>query len=150
MDQIYGISTQDPVAACATALSYWVFNSRDRKNTPAKGLKKWDYFRSSVQNSALGARTIDDYLNELCVRLLAELRPQMLGFLVQAEGFSNWYELVADTCQKAGCLESDILDYLREKAFIVDGLCRLRSESDWRGRNEDDAIDVDFTLPKAA
>lgn len=70
--------------AISAALTYWVFRCRDKQKSPAMGLKTWEYLQSSVKNSAIPARTLEDYLENLAGKLVTpHLKPKELTFILQ-------------------------------------------------------------------
>lgn len=67
---LYGIpGTNDPATAYAAAITYWVFSCRDKKRSRASGLDKWSRLQTCIQNAAIPAQTIDQYIAQLAERL---------------------------------------------------------------------------------
>lgn len=152
MSTFYGISqTRDRSYGVAACLTYWVFKCRDRKKSPAMGTKTWSYLESSIRNCAEISTTLEDYLQKLCDKLLAQLRPVELTKIInptqrilrvnedateikelpidQQLIFMGWLDLLEDIKQD-GFTEWDVLELLRTKAGIIQVLCRLRFEED--------------------
>lgn len=70
---------RDMAYGAASALSYWAFLCRDRNKSPAKGFEVWRYLDKAIRQSAFPALSIEDYLAELCRRLVVcDLRPAVL------------------------------------------------------------------------
>lgn len=70
---LYGIrGCSDPATAYISSVTYWVFSCRDTNSTPAKGLEKWSYLGSAIQQSATVSETIDQYQANLADRLKAK------------------------------------------------------------------------------
>jgi hypothetical protein len=70
MEMLYGIrGCTDPATAYISSLTYWVFSCRDRNATPAKGLDKWVYLGSAIQQSAVRSQSLADYQSALADRL---------------------------------------------------------------------------------
>lgn len=69
---LYGIrSCSDPAVAYLSAITYWVFSCRDRNTTPAKGLDKWSFLGSAIEQSAVKSQSVDDYISLLAAKLKA-------------------------------------------------------------------------------
>ena len=86
--QFYGISNaSDRYYGAATALTYSVFKSRDRKNSPVqkKKLIVWTILGSRILAAANGADSIEDYLQLLCEGLKSWLNPKELARVVNPE-----------------------------------------------------------------
>ena len=147
----FGIrEARDSAYGCAAALSYWVFRCRDKSKSPAMGTATWTFFESSIQNSAEISTTIEDYLQNLCDKLLAHLRPKELIWVVQPNqiivrvantgeiqemkadqdlALYSWQEMI-QAIAPDGFNEWDVLELCRTKAAIIQVLCRLRFEQD--------------------
>lgn len=147
----YGINqARDRSYGVAACLTYWVFKCRDRKRSPSMGTKTWTYLESSIRNCAEISTTLEDYLQRLCDKLLAQLRPIELTKIVNPDQrifrinqdeeiqeintdkylqFVGWLDLLEDIKQD-GFTEWDVLELLRTKAGIIQVLCRLRFEED--------------------
>jgi hypothetical protein len=147
----FGIrEARDSAYGCAAALSYWVFRCRDKSRSPAMGTGTWTFFESSIQNSAEISTTIEDYLQNLCDKLLAHLRPKELIWVVQPNqiivrvantgeiqemkadqdlALYSWQEMI-QAIAPDGFNEWDVLELCRTKAAIIQVLCRLRFEQD--------------------
>lgn len=70
---------RDMAYGAAAVLSYWAFLCRDRNQSPAKGFEVWRYFDKAIRQSAFPALSLEDYLAELCKRLVVhDLRPAVL------------------------------------------------------------------------
>jgi len=166
---MFGIQTEDKATAIAAALSYWVFRCRDRAQTPAMGVKTWEYLQSSIANAAIPSRTVDDYLENLCKKLvISSLRPQQLAWIIQPNvavlqavrnedgslgeikefkndqehPFIGWQHLLNDL-KREGITERHIVGLCREKPHIVATYVRVRYEEDKQiGKAEEEAIDV--------
>jgi hypothetical protein len=70
---LYGIrGCSDSATAYISSVTYWVFSCRDINTTPAKGLEKWNYLGSAIEQSAVTAQTIDQYMSNLASRLKAK------------------------------------------------------------------------------
>lgn len=70
---LYGIrGCGDPATAYISSVTYWVFSCRDISTTPAKGLEKWNYLGSAIQQAATVAETIEQYQANLADRLKAK------------------------------------------------------------------------------
>lgn len=70
---LYGIrGCSDPATAFISSVSYWVFSCRCISTTPAKGLEKWNYLGSAIQQAATVAETIEQYQANLADRLKAK------------------------------------------------------------------------------
>ncbi|MFQ3637882.1 MAG: hypothetical protein SNJ57_18820 [Cyanobacteriota bacterium] len=78
---------RDRAYGAAAALSYWAFLCRDRNQSPAKGFEVWRYLDKAIRQSAFPALSLEDYLAELCKRLVVpNLRPAVLTHkIVQPE-----------------------------------------------------------------
>jgi hypothetical protein len=69
---LYGIrGCTDPPTAFISSVTYWVFSCRDNSITPAKGLDKWNYLGSAIEQSGMRAESIEDYIANLASRLKA-------------------------------------------------------------------------------
>lgn len=174
MTRIYGIpSVSDPTTAIAASLTYWVFRCRDRDKSPAMGLKTWEYLQSSIRNAAIPSRDVDDYLQNLCNKLIvAHLRPAELTWILQPEQvvlrarrnpdgtlgdiqeresdqvlvFTGWQDLLEEL-KPQGITDRHILKLCREKPHIIATYCRVRFEED-RALGKDtpvEAIEVEAT-----
>lgn len=141
-DHLYGVSA---------ALTYWVFKCRDRRKSPAMGTKTWTYLESSIRNCAEISSTLEDYLQRLADKLMAQLRPVELTKIIQPQQrilrvnqdgseileidadqqliFSGWLDLV-EAIAPDGFTEWDVLELCRTKAGIIQVICRLRFEED--------------------
>ena len=70
---LYGIrGCTDPATAYISSVTYWVFSCRDTATTPAKGLEKWNYLGSAIQQAATVAESIEQYQSNLAGRLKAK------------------------------------------------------------------------------
>jgi hypothetical protein len=148
----YGIpQTRDRSYGAAAALTYWVFKCRDRRRSPAIGIKTWTFLESSIRNSAEISSTLEDYLQQLCDKLFSQLRPVELTKIIQPQQrilrvnqdaseikelpvdqnlvFMGWLDLIADIALY-GFTEWDLLELCRTKAGIIQVLCRLKFEED--------------------
>lgn len=66
----YGIrGCTDPATAYISSVTYWVFSCRDLNTTPAKGLDKWSFLGSAIEQSAVVAQSIEEYQSNLASRL---------------------------------------------------------------------------------
>ncbi len=162
----YGIpQTRDRSYGAVAALTYWVFKCRDRRKSPAMGIKTWTFLESSIRNSAEISSTLEDYLQRLCDKLFSQLRPVELTKIIQPQQrilrvnldateikelpidqnlvFMGWLDLVADIAPH-GFSEWDLLELCRTKAGIIQVLCRLKFEEDRALRMDEpeDAIEV--------
>lgn len=153
---MFGIKTEDKTTAIASALTYWVFRCRDRAKTPAMGVKTWEYLQSSITNAAIPARSVDDYLEGLCKKLVvSNLRPKQLSWVVKpsivilqaekdSEGnlgeikelqsqqentFISWQQLLSDL-RREGITDRHIVKLCREKPHIINTYVRVRFEED--------------------
>lgn len=152
MARIFGISqVKDKCYATATALSYWVFRCRDKKQSPAMGTKTWTYLESSIRNSAEISTCLEEYLQHLSDKLASHLRPGELSWILQPKqrivrinedlseikelqkdevlAFQGWRDLL-DAIAPDGFSEWDVLELCRTKPTIIQVLCRLRFEED--------------------
>jgi hypothetical protein len=150
--RIFGIpQAKDKCYATAVALSYWAFRCRDRSKSPAMGTKTWTYLESSIQNSAQVSTCLEDYLQNLCNKLISHLRPAELTYILQPEQviyrvnkdgseiqqrdqdqdlvFMGWGDLL-EAIAPDGFSEWDVLELCRTRASIIQVLCRLRFEED--------------------
>lgn len=164
----FGIKdAKDSCYGCATALAYWVFRCRDKSKSPAMGTATWTYFESSIQNSAEISTTIEDFLQYLANKLISNLRPKELIWIVQPtekivrinevgeilelesdqniDSFYSWQNML-EAIKPDGFSEWDVLELLRTKASIIQVLARLRFEQDralGKETIEDDFITVE-------
>lgn len=70
---LYGIrGCTDPATAYISSITYWIFSCRDRNTTPAKGLDKWTYLGSAIQQAATTASDLEQYQANLADRLKAK------------------------------------------------------------------------------
>ena len=83
--RLYGIpQVEDKKIALSAALSYWVFRCRDKQKSPAMGLKTWEFLQSSIKNSAIPSKSLEDYLENLSTKLvIAHLKPKEFTAIVQ-------------------------------------------------------------------
>lgn len=148
----YGMpQTRDKCYGVAACLSYWVFKCRDRKRSPAMGTKTWTYLESSIKNCAEISTNTEDYLQNLCDKLISQLRPVELTKIIQPTQrilrinedateikelpidrnlvFMGWLDLLADI-EPHGFSEWDVMELLRTKTGIIQVICRLRFEED--------------------
>lgn len=114
------------------------------------GTTTWTFFESSIQNSAEISTTIEDYLQNLCDKLVAHLRPKELIWVVQPSqiivrvadtgeiqemeadqnlALYSWQDMIRAIAPE-GFKEWDVLELCRTKAAIIQVLCRLRFEQD--------------------
>lgn len=167
MNRYYGIgNSSDRLHGAAAALTYWVFKCRDRKKSPAMGVKTWTYLESSIRNCAEISSTIEEYLQRLCDKLIAHLRPVELTKIINPQQrilrvnldateikelpvdqnlvFLGWLDLIGDIAQD-GFSEWGLLQLCRTQAGIIQVLCRLRFEEDRAlGMDEpEEAIEVE-------
>lgn len=147
----YGISqARDRLYGAAAALTYWVFKSRDRRKSPAMGVKTWTFLESSIQNAAMSASTVEDYLQNLCNLLQSRLIPEVLLNVVEPKirmvRFNTENQEIIETDQQKviiygwgdiltdlnsqGSSEWELLELCRQKPAIVQVLCRFRFEED--------------------
>lgn len=83
---MFGVKTNQPDIALASALSYWCFRCRDRAKSPAMGLKTWEYLQSSVTNSAIPSRNLNDYIENLSNKLIVPtLKPKEWAFIINPQ-----------------------------------------------------------------
>lgn len=135
--------------AVAALLSYWVFDCRDRKRSPAMGTDTWRYLESSIRNSAEISANLEDYLQNMCDKLQSHLIPERLTRILhpsqqisrfgegQIETFGTevfpaiigWQDLLG-VVGPDGFTEWDILELCRAKPAIIQVLCRFRFEDD--------------------
>lgn len=159
----YGINqARDRLYGASAALTYWVFKSRDRRKSPAMGVKTWTFLESSIQNAAMSASAIEDYLQNLCNLLQSRLIPEVLVSIVKPEvklvrfntetkeiieknqqniiyGY-GWGDILIDISSQ-GFSEWELLELCRQKPAIVQVLCRFRFEED-RETNQDTPNEV--------
>lgn len=165
----YGISeARDKCYAAAAVLTYWVFKCRDRGQSPAMGTETWTYLESSIRNSAEISTSIEDYLQHLCDKLKAHIRPAELTKIIQPEqriirinadgtelqeleadqslAFMGWHDLLADIARD-GFTEWAVIELCRSRPAIVQVLCRLRFEEDRAVGQDtpDDVIEVEVS-----
>lgn len=163
----YGINgSSNECYGVATALTYWVFRCRNHKTTPANGIKTWTFLESAIKNSAEVSATIEDYLQRLSDALHSILRPELLTKVVSPNmkifrvmsdlseiqelnidqekmQFMGWQDLLDDIA-RFGFSDWDVLDLCRNKATIIQVLCRLRFEEDRSlGLQNEEIIDVE-------
>lgn len=70
---LYGIrSCSDPATAYISSITYWVFSCRDLSSTPAKGLDKWNYLGSAIEQAGVRSQNIEQYIANLASRLKAK------------------------------------------------------------------------------
>jgi len=168
---MFGMQANEKAIAMGAALSYWVFRCRDREKTPAMGVKTWEYLQTSIKNSAIPARTIDSYLENLSKNLVVagSLRPKDFSWIIQPNivvlqaqknedgslgeikefdtyqenPFLGWQQLLNDL-KKEGIRERHIIKECREKPHIITTYVRIRYEEDKQiGKTEEEeAIDV--------
>lgn len=83
--RVFGIpQVEDKKIAVAAALTYWVFRCRDKQKSPAMGLKTWEFLQSSIKNSAIPSKSLEDYLETLAGKLVTpHLKPKELTFILQ-------------------------------------------------------------------
>lgn len=149
--QKFGIEeARDGCYGMAAALSYWVFRCRDKGRSPAMGTSTWTFLESSIQNSAEISTTIEDYLQNLTNKLIGNLRPKELTWIVQPSqvivrvdvlgeikemdadqnlDLYSWQDMLWAIAPE-GFTEWDVLELCRTKAAIIQVLCRLRFEKD--------------------
>lgn len=146
----YGISqARDRLYGAAAALTYWVFKSRDRRKSPAMGVKTWTFLESSILNAAMSASTVEDYLQNLCNLLQSRLIPQVLVSVVepkirmmrynteteeiiepdQSIIIYGWGDIINDLAAH-GFSEWELLELCRQKPAIIQVLCRFKFEED--------------------
>lgn len=169
-------STSDPTLSLASSLTYWAFRCRDKGKSPAMGVKTWEYLQSSIRNAAIPSRGIDDYLQNLCTKLVVPcLRPKELTWIVrpdrvvlratvtesglgdmqqlnddalQAIVVAGWEELL-DPLRPQGIDERDIVRVCKEKPNIVATHVRVRFEEDralGKAESEEEIIEVDHAI----
>lgn len=170
---MFGInSTSDPQIALASCLTYWAFRCRDKGKSPAMGTKTWEYLQSSICNASIPSRGIDDYLQNLCNKLIvACLRPKELTWIVKPDRVilraqisdsglgeiqqlendpleiilvSGWEDLF-NSLKPQGTTERDIVRVCKEKPNIIATHVRVRFEEDrtlGKQETEDDFIEV--------
>jgi hypothetical protein len=153
---MYGIEVNDKTTALACALSYWVFRCRDKAKSPAMGLKTWEYFQSSIQNSAIPSRNIDDYIENLAKKLVvAHLNPKewtrivspnqvilrasmnedgSIGEIQQIDSdrhlqWLGWQDILS-SLKPQGIGDRHILNLCKSKPHVIATYCRIRFESD--------------------
>lgn len=81
---MFGIGTNKEAIALASAITYWVFRCRDRAKSPAMGLKTWEYVQSSIKNSAIPARDLNDYIENLSAKLVVPtLKPKEWNWVIK-------------------------------------------------------------------
>lgn len=57
---LYGIRGCTELAtAYISSVTYWVFSCRDLNTTPAKGLDKWNYLGSAIEQAGVRSQTIE-------------------------------------------------------------------------------------------
>lgn len=149
----YGMpQTRDRCYGVAAALSYWVFKCRDKRKSPAMGMKTWTYLESSIRNSAEISSDLEGYLGKLADKLISHLRPVELTKIINPEQriirvntlnleiqeltqiddhlqFMGWLDLIEDI-KPHGFAEWDVLDLCRTNSGIVQVICRLKYEED--------------------
>lgn len=70
---LYGIrGCTDSATAYISSVTYWVFSCRDLSTTPAKGLDKWNYLGSAIEQSGVRSQTLEQYIANLAARLNAK------------------------------------------------------------------------------
>jgi len=167
---MFGMPVKDPETALASALSYWVFRCRDKNKSPAMGLKTWTFLQSSIQNSAIPAKTIDDYLCLLARKLMAlHLSPLEWGRIIAPEQTILRAKRKLDGTLEIQTLDSDqqnaallwrswedillemgikqrrVLLLCRDKAFLIATYCRVRFEEDRALNQPETAIEVEVS-----
>jgi len=106
----YNISqARDRLYGAAAALTYWVFKSRDRRKSPAMGIKTWTFLESSILNAAMSSSTVEDYLQNLCNLLHSRLIPQVLVSVVEPKIKMMRYDI--ETEEIVEPTKSDIIIY---------------------------------------
>jgi hypothetical protein len=152
-----GFQTEDRPLALASALTYWTFRCRDKMRSPANGIKTWEYLQSSIENSAIPSRTINDYLVQLSKKLIVPtfypkewrrlfdakqvvLRATKLddggvGDLQQVDSdqhlnWQSWEPIIKEWSVKYGITERHILKECLTKSQLVALYCRLKHEED--------------------
>lgn len=171
---MFGISTNDKSTAIATAISYWVFRCRDKNKSPAMGLKTWEFFQNSIQNAAIPSRNLDDYIENLCKKLIVNhLTPKewtriiapnqvILRASVNSDGsmgeiqqidsdqhlqWWGWQDIL-NSLKPEGIQDRHILNVCKSKPHIIATFSRIRFESD-RALNipdEPETLDVGATV----
>ena len=169
---MFSFATEDRQLALACALSYWVFRCRDKQRSPAMGLKTWEYFQSSIENSAIPSRNLNDYIVFLSKKLIVPVlkptewrrlvKPSQLvmrvsvdadgnmGDLIQTDkdrtlAWESWEQVIKQWTVQYGTTERHVLKQCLTKASIVTVYCRLKHEEDklqWVNEPEEEAIDV--------
>lgn len=141
---LYGIfGTNDPAVALASAISYWVWCCRDRKAFKNKSVwEVWEYFQNSVANSAVTARTLEVYVNNLAGRMQSRrlqlniwnqiIQPEIVILRVHRQddagaqfqeleqsrpAFRSWNEILVEDLIPQGITERHILELLRPQAM---------------------------------
>lgn len=142
---LYGIpGTNDPAVALAAATSYWCWRCRDYGKFKNKAIwDVWRYFQDSIANSAVTAKTLEGYINNLAGKMhcqtlsvrkwneiispdLVVLRAKRnadgsLGDLMEFDqaqsypAFRSWNEILAQDLAPKGITERHILELLRPK-----------------------------------
>jgi len=148
----YNISqARDRLYGAAAALTYWVFKSRDRRKSPAMGVKTWTFLESSILNASMSSSTVEDYLQNLCNLLHSRLIPQVLVSVVDPKIkmmrynteneeiiepttkpdtiIYGWGDMITDF-NSHGLSEWELLELCRQKPAIIQVLCRFRFEED--------------------
>ena len=168
---MFGFTTEDRPLALASALTYWAFRCRDKQKSPANGLKTWEYLQSSIENAAIPARDLNDYLVYLSKKLIVPtLKPaewrrlvkpdqiviratpeadKSLGDIVQLDqdqalAWESWEEIINRWSIQYGITQRHVLRQCLSRAQIVSLHCRLKHEEDkliWQ-QPEEETIDV--------
>jgi hypothetical protein len=166
-----GFLTEDKPIALASALTYWCFRCRVN-NSPANGLKTWDYMQSSIQNAAIPSRTLNDYIVQLCHKLIVPtLKPQLwrkivvptqvvlraalsddgaIGDLQQLDkdqgmAWQTWEQILDSWKVQYGITERHVLKECLFKPQLVALYVRLKHEEEkalWLNQEEEETIDV--------
>jgi hypothetical protein len=119
------------------------------------GKDTWTFLESSIKNASETATCVEDYLQNLCNRLIANPRPQVLATVLEPTdvilrarrdssgviteliekpsservGWMGWRDLI-ERLEAQGWAEYQLLDLLRTHATVIAILVRLRFEED--------------------
>lgn len=163
---MYGTQAKQPEVALATALTYWVFRCRDKAKSPAMGIKTWEYLQSSIKNSAIPSRTLDDYIETLANKLIVPtLKPKEWSFVISPdiriqrinnEGqimeffadqenlglkFISWNDILTSLAPQ-GITDRKILGVCLKYPHIITTYTRVRYEED-KAIGQEEATDIE-------